>query len=123
MQQLAGDRGIKVVAVGFSPPQALAELADHLGWTGLFLADEQRELYHRLELGRAPLWRVYSVGTMARYAVAAGRGVRMPRSVEDTRQMGGDALLQDGVAVRRWLPCTPDDRVDPRRLVTAAVSL
>ena len=116
----ANHRGVPVLAVGFSPAPALAALAERLGWTGPFLVDEQRVLYRRLEFGRAPLWRVYSRGTMARYAAAARRGVRLPRTVEDTRQLGGDALLQDGVVVMRWLPRSPDDRADPATLVDAA---
>ncbi len=115
-----GDVTVGVVAVGFSPPDALAALADHLGWTGMFLADPERTLYRRLGLGRAPVWRVYSPATLARYALAAARGIRLPRPVEDTRQLGGDALVQDGVVIRRWLPRTPDDRARPSVLAAAA---
>lgn len=120
MQSHAGRVGVAVVAVGFSPPAALAALADHLDWTGPFLSDPARLLYRRLDLRRAPLWRVYSASTLVYYAAAARRGVRMPRPVEDTRQLGGDALACDGVVVRRWLPRTPDDRADPALLVRAA---
>ncbi len=122
MQAAAGGRGVPVLAVGFSPAPALAALADHLGWTGPFLVDTERELYRRVGFGRAPLWRVYSRGTMARYAAAARRGVSLPRPVEDTRQLGGDALLEDGVVIKRWLPRTPDDRADPDALADAACS-
>ena len=108
---------IGLVACGFSPPDALAALADHVSWPGLFLADENRQLYGLLGMRRARLWQVYSPGTLARYALATTRGQQLPRPVEDIRQMGGDALLQDGVAVRRWLPRTPDDRIRPARLV------
>jgi hypothetical protein len=112
---------IGLIACGFSPPAALAALADHVGWPGLFLADEDRQLYRLLGMRRAKLWQVYSPGTLARYAIAAARGQHLPRPVEDTRQMGGDALLCDGVVVRRWLPRTPDDRLRPARLVTTCV--
>ncbi|MGH3897022.1 MAG: AhpC/TSA family protein [Pseudonocardiaceae bacterium] len=112
---------IGLVAFGFSPPAALAALADHVGWPGLFLADEDRWLYGLLGMRRARLWQVYSPGTLARYAIAAARGQHLPRPVEDIRQMGGDALVCDGVVVRRWLPRTPDDRVRPARLVTTCV--
>jgi hypothetical protein len=112
--------GIGLVAVGFSPPEALAALAGHLGLTGPILSDEQRVLYRLLALRRAPLWRVYSPGTLALYRRARRRGVPLHVPVEDTRQLGGDALVRDGVVVRRWTPRSPDDRVDPARLVTAA---
>ena len=104
------------VAVGFTPPEALAELSNRLGWTGPFLSDVDRRVYSRLGLDRAPLWRVYSPGTLARYAAAAARGQRLSRPVEDIRQMGGDAVAVDGVVVRRWRPRTPDDRVSAAEL-------
>jgi hypothetical protein len=111
---------VEVVTVGFSPPGALASLAAHLDLRGPVLADEPRVLYGLLGLGRAPVWRVYSPATLAFYARAALRGVRLPRPVEDTRQLGGDALAVDGVVVWRWRPRTPTDRVDPRVLAAAA---
>ncbi len=110
-------------AVGFSPADALAALADHVGWTGTFLVDTDRSVYRRLGLKRAPLWRVYSVGTIGRYASAVLRGTRLRGAVEDTRQLGGDAVIRDGVAVRVWAPRSPDDRTDPELLVAAAGSL
>lgn len=117
VREQAAGYPIGLVACGFSQPDALATLADHVGWPGLFLADENRRLYELLGMRRARLWQVYSPGTVARYALAAARGQQLPRPVEDIRQMGGDALLHDGVVVRRWLPRTPNDRVSPARLV------
>lgn len=114
---------VEVVAVGFSPPDALAPLAGHLGWRGPFLSDTGRRLYRRLGWGRAPWWRVYSPGTLAIYLRAARRGRadhRRPASGEDTRQLGGDALVRGGRAVVRWSPRSPDDRVPVADLVAAA---
>jgi hypothetical protein len=109
-----------MITVGFSPPEPLAALAEHVGLTGPILSDEQRVLYRLLDLCRAPLWRVYSPGTLAFYREAKRRGLRLRAPVEDTRQLGGDALVRDGVIVHRWAPRSPDDRVDPARLVAAA---
>ncbi|HXT42897.1 MAG TPA: AhpC/TSA family protein [Pseudonocardiaceae bacterium] len=119
VRDLAAGCPIGLIACGFSPPAALAALAEHLRWPGLFLADEQRRLYALLGMRRATLWRVYSPRTLAHYVLAAARGRRLPRPVEDTRQMGGDALVRAGIVVRRWLPRTPDDRVRPARLLHA----
>ncbi|HEX6405377.1 MAG TPA: AhpC/TSA family protein [Pseudonocardiaceae bacterium] len=124
VRDLAAGCPVGLVACGFSPPAALAALAEYLRWPGLFLADEQRRLHALLGMRRASLWQVYSPGTLARYALAAAGGHRLwppqPRPVEDTRQMGGDALVHDGIVVRRWLPRTPDDRAHPARLLHAA---
>ena len=43
----------------------------------------------------APLWRVYSPGTLAFYREAKRRGLRLHAPVEDTRLLGGDALVRD----------------------------
>lgn len=112
--------GIALVAIGFSPPEALHALADHLGLQGPVLADVDRRVYALMGLPRAPLWRVYSPGTLARYARAALLGRKVSAPVEDTRQLGGDGIAVDGVLVRSWRPNTPDDRVRPEALVAAA---
>jgi len=76
--------GFTLVAVGFSPPAALASLARHLGWPCdpagpagrlAFCSDEERVLYDRLGLGRASASQVFTPGTRAVYAAAADRGV------------------------------------------------
>ena len=126
MQRAADARGIALVAVGFSPPDLLAPVSEHLGWRGLFLSDEQRLLYRKLGLGRAPWWRVYTPGTLAIYARAlVGSRPRpaepgAPGPAEDTRQLGGDAVLRDGVVHTLWSPRSPDDRVDADTLAEAA---
>jgi hypothetical protein len=113
--------GIGLVTAGFSPPEAMSALAGYLALPGPVLSDEQRVLYQLLGIGRAPLWRVYSPGTVAFYLVAALRGRRLSAPVEDTRQLGGDALVVDGVITRRWAPRTPGDRASPKRLAVAAL--
>ena len=129
MQHAADARGLPAVAVGFSPPEALVPLAEHLGWHGRFLSDPHRALYRRLHLGRAPWWRIYTPGTLAIYARAlagsprGGSGSRareVAAPVEDTRQLGGDAVVRDGVARILWRPRSPDDRVDPGTLAETA---
>jgi len=121
VQDALAGAGVEAVAVGFSPPDALAPLAEHLAWRGRFLADTGRRLYRDLGLGRAPWWRVYSPGTLAIYVRAARRGRRGTAAVEDTRQLGGDALVREGRAVARWNPRSPDDRVAAAELAAAAL--
>jgi hypothetical protein len=113
---------VGLVLVGFSPADRLSALARHLRWPGLVLSDPTRELYRKLGIGRAPLWRVYSPGTMLIYAraVLAGRRLRPP--VEDTRQLGADALVVDGTVVHLWRPRSPDDRPSPAEVMTAATA-
>jgi hypothetical protein len=116
------DGAVPLVVVGFSPAEALAPLARYLGLTGLVLSDPDRQLYHRLGLRRAPIWQVYSPGTIARYAMLKLRGATLNKPVEDTRQMGGDALAMDGRIKRLWRPATPDDRASPVVIAAAALA-
>jgi hypothetical protein len=115
--------GFALVAVGFSPPEALATLARHLAWPDPFCSDEERLLYQRLGLGRAASGQVFTPGTRAVYAAAAARGETVERPVEDLRQLGGDALAVGGVARVVFRPASPDDRPDVDELVAAASSL
>jgi len=109
-----------LILVGFSPARPLAAIARHLGWPGLVLSDPDRTLYRRLGIGRAPLWRVYSPRTLATYAAAVARGRRLARPAEDTRQLGGDAVVVDGQVRTLWRPRTPDDRPRAPEVIAAA---
>ncbi len=115
--------GFTPVGVGFSPPDALAALARHLGWSGPFCSDEERRLYDRLGLGRAGSGQVFTPATRAIYAAAAERGEAAERPVEDVRQLGGDALVVAGVALLTFRPSSPDDRPAATDLLTGARSL
>lgn len=115
--------GFDLVAVGFSPPEALAQLAEHLSWQGAFYSDPGRALYDRLEVGRASLRQVFNLGTLARYGRSLRGGARIDRPVEDIRQLGADLLVVGGVARVIARPTGPDDRPPVADLVAAAVAL
>ena len=102
--------GANAIAVSFSPAQALATLAQHLEWPWPFLSDPDRLTYARLRVPRAPLRDVYTAGTLQRYARALLRGQRIRRPVEDTRQLGADAVVVNGRAVGIFRSRSPDDR-------------
>lgn len=117
------DLGFEIVAVGFSPPDALIELARHIGWEEPFCSDEERRLYDRLELGRARLTRVFNLGTLASYGASIRRGDRVERPVEDIRQLGGDVFVINGRAKLLARPASPDDRPTVDELLAAADAL
>lgn len=123
MRESYDDPRVGLVAVGFSPASRLAAITQHLDWSGATLADQQRELYGQLGIGRAPWWRVYTPGTLALYARDLARGHRPSRPVEDTRQLGADAVMLDGLVRRLWRPRTPDDRPAAREVLDAATEL
>ena len=115
--------GLTAVAVGFSRPEALADLAEHLQWPWPFLSDPRREVYHRLDFQRAGLLAVYSPGTLLRYGRAALTGKPIHRPVEDTRQLGGDAIVRRGEVLRLFPTRGPDDRAPVPELLVAAYAI
>lgn len=121
-QEAFQELGATAVAVGFSPPDALARLSDHLEWPWPFLADPDRRVYARLGLGRARLREVYNAGTLRRYREAAAGGVPVHAPVEDARQLGGDAVVRAGRVVRLFRPAGPDDRPPVDVLVDAVAA-
>lgn len=122
MQRRHDDPRIGLTAVGFSPADRLAAIARHRGWRGDVFTDPQRRLYTRLGIGRAPWWRVYTPGALAPYARALAHGELPKAPAEDTRQLGGDAVLVDGVVRILWRPRTPDDRPCADDVLAAAAT-
>jgi hypothetical protein len=57
---------------------------------------------------------------MATYATALLRRHRLARPVEDTRQLGADAIMADGAVRVLWRPRTPSDRPSAAEVVAAA---
>jgi hypothetical protein len=100
------------IAVGFSPAEPLAALADHLDWPWPFLSDTERLLYARLGLPRAKLREVWTPGTKDTYRAALAKGESVHAPVEDPLQLGGDAIVRAGTVVALWRPRSPDDRPD-----------
>ncbi|MGC8471766.1 MAG: AhpC/TSA family protein [Acidimicrobiales bacterium] len=122
MHEAHADHDVGLIAVGFSPIDRLGAIVRHLGWTGLVLSDPSRQLYRRLGIGRAPWWRVYSPGTLAVYGRAVAARQHLDRPDEDTRQLGGDAILVDGTVTTLWRPRSPDDRPPADEVLGAARS-
>ena len=109
--------GARLVAVGFSPTEALADLADYLQWPGLFLSDPERLSYRRLGFRRASPLRVYGPGVLLGYARRALRGQRVIKPVEDTLQLGGDAVVAGGRVLQGFPTAGPDGRAPAATII------
>lgn len=109
-----------MAAVTFADPGAVAGHHRHLGLPFPLLADPERSLYRRFDLGRGALHRVWNPGTLLLYARLLRSGRRLRRPTEDTRQLGGDFVIgADRRLVAGFRPRSPDDRPSVDALVTA----
>jgi hypothetical protein len=68
-------------------------------------------------------WVWLGPATLATYAAGLLRGHELAWPVEDTRQLGADAIMADGVVRLLWRPRTPSDRPPAAQVVAAAKSL
>ena len=117
---------VQPVVVSFNDDvDRLAAYREHLEVDFPFVSDPERQLYQALaaELGR--LRDVWSLGTLRMYARLLVRGMRLRVPVEDTRQLGADAVVdRAGRVVHVWLPDGPDHRptIDEIATVTTFIS-
>ena len=103
---------VRPVVVSFNDDVArLAAYRDHLGTDFPFVSDPDRQLYRALGAGRGTIRDVWSIGTLRMCGRLLYQGMRLHRPIEDTRQLGADAVFDgDGRLVRVWLPDGPDHR-------------
>lgn len=102
---------MRVAVVTFAPVEPLAAHRRHLGLSFPMLADPQRSVYRQFGLGRGTLTEVWSLGTLRLYGELLRRGRRLRRPLQDTRQLGGDFVIdRGGRLVAAFRPRSPDSR-------------
>ena len=114
---------LSIAAVTFSEVPANAAHHDHLSLSFPVLADPDRAIYRRFNLGRGSIRRVYGPATLLMYARAMAKGTMPKRPVADTLQLGGDFVIgQDGRLSATFRPDSPDTRPTPAELFQAIQS-
>jgi hypothetical protein len=102
---------LSVAVIGFGTPEDHAAYHRHLQLPFPLLSDPDRELYRRFGFGVASLRAIYGAGTLRLYARLLRRGRRLRRPRQDTRQLGGDVVIDPlGRLVAVFRPASPDDR-------------
>ena len=103
---------VQPVVVSFNDDVGrLAAYRDFLEVDFPFVSDPERQLYQALGAERGRLRDVWSLGTLRMYARLLVRGMRLRVPIEDTRQLGADAVVdRAGRVVHVWLPDGPDHR-------------
>ena len=109
-----------IAVVTFASVERLASHRDHLGAPFPLLADPTRILYRRFGLGRGSFSQVWNAGTLNRYRLLARRGRRIRLPIQDTRQLGGDFVIDgDRRVAAVFRPPSPDARPSVDALVAA----
>ena len=111
---------VTVAAVTFAPVEPLAAHRRHLGLPFPLLADPQRTLYRRFGLERGSFTEVWGLGTLRLYRDLLRRGRRLRVPIQDTRQLGGDFVIDGGGhLVAAFRPRSPDSRPSVDQLLAA----
>lgn len=109
-----------VAAITFARPEQLGPHRDHLDLPFPLLADPDRDVYRQFQLGRGTLRQVWNPGTLKLYRDLLRRGRRLRRPTQDTRQLGGDFVIDStGCLSTGFWPASPDDRPSIDELVAA----
>lgn len=110
----------RLAAVTFATAEELPAHRMHLELPFPMLADPDRETYRQFDLGRGALRDIWSLGTMTMYARLLRQGRRLRRPTQDTRQLGGDFVIDpQGRLAAAFRPASPDDRPAIESLIEA----
>ena len=113
---------MEIVLVTFTEPDHLASYRDRHDVPFTVLLDPDRVSYRAYGFERAPARRVWSWGTIVKYATLLRRdGLgALERPTEDTRQLGGDVVVApDGTLAAGFWSRGPDDRPSVDDLLAA----
>ena len=116
--------GIRPLIVTFEAEDAAREYVVETGLSWPLLVDRDRRLYRTYHMHRARLRDLWGIATMRAYWREArnGRFPRLPRA--DTRQQGGNVLIDSGGIVRfHHVGLGPADRPLVKTLLTVAAGL
>ena len=109
-----------IAVVTFSAHGDLGAHRSHLDLPFPLLADPDRDLYLRFDLGRGALHQIWRPATLKLYAQLVARGHRLRKPTSDTRQLGGDFVIgSDGRLAAGFWPVAPDDRPTVNELLAA----
>lgn len=109
-----------IAAITFGRQADLAPHRAHLDLPFPLLADPDRRVYRQFDLGRGALHRIWNPGTLLLYGRLLRQGRKLQRPTQDTRQLGGDFVIDpEGRLAAGFWPASPDDRPPVDTLVAA----
>lgn len=110
----------EAVVICFSAPEYVAEYQRRQLHPMTVLVDEERAAYRAYGFGRGSVRAIWGLRTWRAYARLLRAGRSFERPTEDTRQLGGDAVVdRDGRLAYVFRSADPDDRPSVDELVDA----
>ena len=114
----------QVVVVTFAAAEELSQYRSHVNVPFSILSDPERSTYRSYQLGRGSFRDIYGMGTLRMYASLLRKGRKLRRPAQDTRQLGGDFVIdRDGRIAAAFYPTSPDDRPSIAQLASAVAAL
>jgi len=111
---------MRVAVVTFAPVEQLAAHREHLDLPWPLLADPQRAVYRQFGLERGSFAEVWGLDTLRLYYELLRQGRKLRRPAQDTRQLGGDFVIdRDRRLVAAFRPRSPDSRPSVDELLAA----
>ena len=116
----------EIVVVTFANPRVLRGYRKRFADPFTVVSDVQRETYRALGFGRGAFWRVWGWKAAKKYVelLRSGHKLEKGNSETDTRQLGGNAVLdREGRLAWIYAGAGPDDRPTVDELIDVVRSL
>lgn len=114
----------EIVVITFASPRVLTGYRRRFADPFTVLSDEKRHTYRALGFGRGSFWRIWGWKSVKKYVELLRSGHRLEKATADTRQLGGNAVV-DRTGRLAWIyaGAGPDDRPTVDELIDAVRSL
>jgi hypothetical protein len=100
-----------VAVVTFDSAVIARGYADRTGMLWPLLLDNERQLYRAYGMEQGGMWDVWGWSSWKTYAKLLWKGRRLQRPTGDTRQLGGDVIVDPtGIVRLQWIGSGPADR-------------
>jgi hypothetical protein len=109
---------LAVVVVTFEKAAIARGYAESSGLLWPLLLDEDRQLYYACGMEQGGMWDVWGWSSWKVYAQLLAKGRNLQRPTNDTKQLGGDVIVDPkGIVRLHWVGSGPADRPSVDRLL------
>jgi hypothetical protein len=113
-------QSVNLVVVTFDSAVIARGYADRTGIVWPLLLDDQRQLYRAYGMEQGGMWDVWGWSSWMTYAKLLWKGRKLQPPTGDTRQLGGDVIVDPhGIVRLHWIGSGPADRPSVEFLLEA----